>query len=182
MYIDKKPFSILQFADKWDNIIAIHSLSKRSNATGLRVGFVAGGENIIKNYRNLRTQIDSGVANAVQEGAIAAWKDEKHVEEMRQMYNKRRSVIVSALNKADMKVWAEATFYIWVKINGSSIDFAKKMIQLDEKRKIGINITPGKVLALNNTKIADSYVRFALVPSLEDTKLAAQLISEHYRG
>ncbi len=179
MYIDKKPFSVLQFSDDWENIIAFHSLSKRSNATGLRIGFVAGGENIIKHYRNLRTQIDSGVANAVQEAAIAAWKDEKHVEEMRQMYNKRRNIITSALKNARLEYWAEATFYIWVKVNGSSIDFAKKMLKLDEKKKVGINVTPGKILALNDAENADNYVRFALVPSLKDTKLAAELITEN---
>ena len=54
------------------------------------------------------------------------------------------------------------------------------MLQIDEKRKIGINVTPGKMLALNNTKTADNYVRFALVPSLEDTKIAAELIKEHF--
>ena len=178
MYDKEKPHSILEFTDDWDNIIAFHSLSKRSNATGLRIGFAAGGENNIKNYRILRTQIDSGVANAVQEAAIAAWKDEKHVENMRQAYNKRREIMTNALKNMGIKYWAEATFYIWAKVS-NSIEFSKKLLQLDQKRRIGINITPGRMLALNNAENADKYVRFALVPSLEDTKLAADLIREH---
>jgi len=179
MFIKEKPHSILEFSDDWKNIIAFHSLSKRSNATGIRIGFAAGGQEIIKNYRNLRTQVDSGVANAIQEAAIEAWKDELHVQKMRKMYDERRDIITSALKKAGLKYWAEAAFYIWVKINGSSVEFAKKMLQLDAKKKIGINVTPGKFLALNNAAYADKYVRFALVPSLQDTKLAAELIKNN---
>ena len=53
------------------------------------------------------------------------------------------------------------------------------MLKLDEKKKVGINVTPGKILALNDAENADNYVRFALVPSLKDTKLAAELITEN---
>ena len=176
MFIKEKPHSILEYSNDWKNIIAFHSLSKRSNFTGIRIGFAVGGQEIIKNYRNLRTQVDSGVANAIQQAAIEAWKDEKHVADMRKMYDERRDIITSALKNAGLKYWAEAAFYIWVKINGSSMEFAKKMLQLDSKKKIGINVTPGKFLALNNAAYADKYVRFALVPSLQDTKLAAELI------
>ncbi len=178
MYANEKPHSILEFSDNWDNLIAFHSLSKRSNATGLRIGFAAGGADVIKNYRALRTQIDSGVANAIQEAAIAAWKDENHVEEMRRMYNERRSIMTAALKDVGIKHWAEATFYIWAKV-GDSTGFAKKMMQLDVEKKIGINVTPGKFLALNDDENANNYVRFALVPPLNDTKLAADLIREH---
>ncbi len=179
MYIKEKPHSVLEFSDDWNNLVAFHSLSKRSNATGVRAGFAVGGADLIKHYRNLRTQVDSGVANAIQEAAIAAWADERHVEEMRQTYNERRKVITSVLDELKIRYWAEATFYIWAKINGGSVEFAKRMIQLDSKKRIGINVTPGKMLALNNAENANSYVRFALVPSLDDTKLAAELIREH---
>ena len=176
MFIKERPHSILEFSDDWKNIIAFHSLSKRSNATGIRIGFAVGGQEIIKNYRNLRTQVDSGVANAIQQAAIEAWKDEKHVAAMRKMYDERRDIITSALKNTGLKYWAEAAFYIWVKIPGSSVEFAKKMLQLDTKKKIGINVTPGKFLALNNAAYADKYVRLALVPSLKDTKMAAELV------
>ncbi|MBI2971876.1 MAG: aminotransferase class I/II-fold pyridoxal phosphate-dependent enzyme [Candidatus Aenigmarchaeota archaeon] len=179
MYLHEKPHSLLEFSDDWSNLVIFHSLSKRSNATGLRIGFAAGGADIIRHYRTLRTQIDSGVANAIQEAAIAAWKDEQHVESMRQMYNKRRDVMTAALKAAGMKYWAEAAFYLWVKV-GDSMGFAKKLLQLDAKNKVGINVTPGKMLALTDTAYADAYARFALVPSLDDTKQAAELIREHF--
>ncbi len=178
MYVNEKPHSVLEFTDNWDNIIAFHSLSKRSNATGLRIGFAVGGTEIMRHYRNLRTQIDSGVANAIQEAAIAAWKDEAHVEEMRRMYNERRGIIIGALKDAGIKYWADATFYIWAK-TGNSIEFAKRMLRLDSERKIGLNVTPGKILALNSTQSADNFVRFALVPSVEETKIAAEILRQN---
>ncbi len=178
MYVKEKPHSVLEFTGDWDNVIAFHSLSKRSNATGLRIGFAVGGTEIMRHYRNLRTQVDSGVANAVQEAAITAWKDEKHVEEMRRMYGERRDIITGALKDAGIKYWADATFYIWAK-TGNSVEFAKKMLRLDGERKIGLNVTPGKMLALNNTRSADDFVRFALVPSAEETKIAAEILRKH---
>lgn len=176
MYVDKKPRSVLEFSDDWSNIIVFQSLSKRSNATGLRVGFAAGGKDLISYYRKLRTQLDSGVANAVQEAAIAALGDEGHVQEMRALYDEKRKLLTAALDTAGIRYWADSTFYVWAKIHGSSIDFSKRMLTLDSEKKVGINVTPGGMLALGDAPNADGYVRFALVPHVDEVRLAAELM------
>ena len=179
MYTNKIPRSILEYTDDWNNIIAFQSLSKRSNATGIRVGFVVGGKELINYYRKFRTQIDSGIPNAIQEAAISALNDEEHVRKMRDAYDKKRKLITSALDEVGIKYWADSTFYIWARSPSSSISFAKSMLMLDNSAKIGINITPGGMLALGNAPNADNYFRLALVPSLEDTELASRLIKEN---
>ncbi|HUB92543.1 MAG TPA: aminotransferase class I/II-fold pyridoxal phosphate-dependent enzyme [Candidatus Saccharimonadales bacterium] len=179
MYINERPHSVLEYAQDLSNLIVLQSLSKRSNATGIRLGFAVGGEGIIGSYRKLRTQIDSGVANAIQEAGVAALQDETHVGKMRELYDKKRDVITGALWEKGIKYWAESTFYIWAKTGPGSIEFAKRMLRLDEANKTGINVTPGGMLAIGDAPNANNYVRFALVPSLEETQLAAEMIRDH---
>ncbi len=176
MYVNERPHTLLEYSGDWSNLIVMQSLSKRSNATGIRLGFAFGGAEIIGLYKKLRTQIDSGVANAVQEAGIAALQDEAHVDEMRKIYDKKREIMTSALDDAGIKYFANSTFYVWAKVGPDSINFAKNLLEIDKQNKIGINVTPGKMLAIGDAPQADSYVRFALVPSLGDTELAAELI------
>jgi LL-diaminopimelate aminotransferase len=179
IYAEEKPHSILEFTDDWSRLIVFQSLSKRSNATGLRVGFAVGGEEVIGHYRNLRTQIDSGVANSIQEAAICALRDEEHVGRMRELYNRKRSIMTAALGDIGLLYWSEATLYVWARTPESSLEFSNSLLRLDKDKKIGINTTPGSMLALNNEEDADRYVRFALVPTLEDTELAADLLRKY---
>jgi len=181
-----KPLSVLQVTDDWRDIIVLQSLSKRSNATGIRVGFAVGDEEVISKYKKLRTQKDSGTANAIQEAAIAGWKDEIHVKRMRSSYDRKRDLMTDALTYSGLKEpFAEATFYMWQPLPEgiSSADFSAMMLQLSEDDKLGINTTPGSSLALSDEiegRIPGSgYVRFALVPSEEDTEKAAEAIKKH---
>jgi len=173
------PISVLQVTDDWKNIIVFQSLSKRSNATNLRIGFAVGDEKIIEDYRKLRTQIDSGTCNIIQEAAIAAYEDEKHVENMRKKYDARRSILTSALEKIGLPdPYAEATFYVWQKVpkGMTSVEFSKKLLE-----ELFINTTPGAMLSLatyDDKVPGDDYVRFALVPSKEDTKEAAERLAK----
>lgn len=182
MYVKERPHSLLEYSDDWSNLIVMQSLSKRSNATGIRLGFAVGGSELIGLYRKLRTQIDSGVANAVQEAGIAALSDESHVEEMRRLYDRKRKVITSALDDVGISYMAHSTFYVWANVGSDSIEFSKNMLMLDKKNKTGLNITPGSMLAIGNAPDAARYARFALVPSLEDTEAAAQMIRENLKG
>jgi len=178
IYYDVKPVSILQASNDWSNLIAFHSLSKRNNATGLRVGFVVGGEEIVKYFAALKTQMDSGVANVLQEGALRAFKDDNHAEKMRQIYAKRRALLKEALESKGIRCYSFATIYIWAK-TGNSVAFTKKLLNLDPKNRIGINVTPGKLLALDEDENdADQFVRFALVANDEHIKLASEIIKE----
>jgi len=176
IYFDEKPYSILNFSDDWSNLIVFNSLSKRSNATGLRVGFVFGGKEIIKYFRMLKMQIDSGIPNAIQEAAIAALDDERHVEENRKLYRTKRDILIKTLRSLDIKYYAESTFYVWAKLSNNSMETAKKILELDKERKIGINVTPSKMLCLDPNEDINTYARFALVPSVDDIKLACEIL------
>lgn len=173
IYFEKKPISPLQVSK--EGVVSINSLSKRSNMTCYRIGWLAGDENIIKPYKKLKANIDSGTCTIMQDAATAALKDEKHVEEMRKNYRIKRDIMLEAFRHLDLKdCTSEATFYIWQKVpdNYTSLEFVKKL--LDEKT--GIVATPGNFLAnkVDGINPAEGYVRFALVPIVEKTKEAKE--------
>lgn len=176
IYYDEKPCSILEVAR--EGIITFYSMSKRNNMTGYRVGWAAGDAAIIANLKKLKTNIDSGTPNFVQEAACAALADETHVEYMRQLYRRKRDVLLSALADVGLETHLpEATFYVWQKTprGMNSVEFAKLLLRDD----IAIVVTPGAWItdtAHDGTNPGDQYVRFALVPSLEQVEAAADRI------
>lgn len=175
IYYNEKPTSILELTK--EGVFAVQSLSKRSAMTCYRVGWLAGDENIIDIFKKVKTNIDSGTATFVQDAATAALLDEKHVEDFRTLYKKKRDILVDALKSIGLEdCTPEATLYIWQKApNGtSSVDFAKKLLEKD----IAIVTTPGSWISkeVNNINPGEGYVRFALVPSIADCKEAANKI------
>jgi|BEDMetMinimDraft_2_1075160.scaffolds.fasta_scaffold00073_21 Aspartate/tyrosine/aromatic aminotransferase len=176
IYFDEKPISILNVTDDYKNIVVFNSLSKRSNATGLRVGFVYGDKEIIKYFRMLKMQIDSGIPNSIQEAAIAALSDEKHVEDNRELYRMKRDMLIKSLKELNIKYYAESTFYVWARLSENTMETSKNLLELDKEKRIGINVTPSKMLSLDPEETLNSYVRFALVPSVEDIELASELL------
>ena len=180
LYFGEKPNSILEFSK--EGVIAFQSLSKRSAMTGYRIGWVAGDEKIISAFRKLKTNIDSGTPTFIQDAAIAALSDEKHVEKMRHDYKQKRDILVNALTSIGLEdSTPDATLYIWQKTpkEMNSVDFAKRLLQ----KEIAVVVTPGAWISttFNGLNPGDNYVRFALVPSLEETKQAAQRIKEHLK-
>jgi LL-diaminopimelate aminotransferase len=150
--------------------------------TGYRIGWVAGDENIISAFKKLKTNIDSGTATFIQDVAIAALKDEKHVEKMRADYKQKRDILVSAFTSAGLEnCSSDAAIYIWQKApNGmNSVDFAKKLLQ----KEICVAATPGTWISetVNGINPGNNYVRLALVPSLDETKEAARRIKAHLK-
>ncbi|MBI4232533.1 aminotransferase class I/II-fold pyridoxal phosphate-dependent enzyme [Candidatus Peregrinibacteria bacterium] len=141
-YGQDRPLSILEIAR--EGIVAFYSLSKRNNMTGYRVGFLAGDQAIIDIYKKLKTNIDSGTPSICQEAGILAMRDTSHVAQMRQLYEKKRDILLGAIEKAGLPVAdPAATFYIWQKVPGSDIDFAKRLLAPD----IGIVVTPGSLIS-----------------------------------
>lgn len=179
IYFTSPPRSILEFTK--EGVVAVQSLSKRSNMTAYRVGWVAGDENIISTYKKVKTNIDSGTPWIIQDAAIAALQDEKHVEEMRTKYKKKFDVICTALRDVGLEVTQpQATFYLWQRgrPNDTSLDFAKLLLS----KKIAVVTTPGSWISkeVDGLNPGESYVRFALVPSLEKVKEAAERILTHF--
>ena len=175
IYFNEKPLSILELTK--EGVVVVQSLSKRSNMTCYRVGWLAGDERIIDVFKKVKTNIDSGTATFIQDAAMAALKDESHVKKARAEYKKKRDIMVEALTTAGLKdCTPRATLYIWQKApDGTScVDFAKKLLQKD----VAVVTTPGAWVSTKAHGInpGECYVRFALVPTIEDCRKAAERI------
>src|SRR3989338_418569 len=175
IYFDEKPVSILEITK--ENVFVVQSMSKRSAMTTYRVGWLAGDERIVDIFKKVKTNIDSGTPTFIQDAAAAALLDEKHVEEFRASYKKKRDIISQALIDAGMEdSKPSATLYIWQKtpkrINGA--EFAKRLLAKD----IALVTTPGAWISkqVGGINPGENFVRFALVPSIAECKVAAERI------
>src|SRR3989344_9439439 len=175
IYFGEPPPSILEVAR--EGIIAFYSLSKRNNMTGYSVGFVCGDEQLVLIFKRLKTNIDSGVPNIIQDAAIAALDDDAHVESMRQLYRKKRDVLLPALRAAGLEPpVAGATFYVWQKVPGSDVDFAKKLLD----PSLGIVVTPGSLISdtcEGGINPGYGYVRVAPMAALDEIQEAAKKLA-----
>jgi LL-diaminopimelate aminotransferase len=177
IYFGAAPISILNVQK--EGVLVFNSLSKRSAMTGYRIGWVMGDRDVVAVFRKVKTNIDSGTPTFIQDASVAALSDETHVEAFREEYRRKRDILCSALVAAGLEdCTPQAALYVWQKVpqGMSSLDFATLL--LDEK--IAIVTTPGNWIAeptAEGKNPGEGYVRFALVPSIQDTRLAAQRIS-----
>lgn len=172
---DKKPLSIFNIDGGMETGLVFHSLSKRSNMTNYRIGFVAGRKENLDPFKQVETNLHSGQAQILQWAAIGALSNEEHVEKMRGLYRKKRDVLKPALKESGFsKVHSEGTFYLWSKIpeNYTSLETVKNLLQ-----ETGINTTPGSALT-KSTDAGKGFIRFALVPSVEKTREASERIKK----
>ena len=110
---DGPPRSILQHGD--DGVVAVHSLSKRSNLAGARVGFYAGDPDLVGYLREIRKHAGFMVPAPVQAAAVAALADEGHVEVQRQRYLERMVALRDALRELGLEAELPGgAFYLWV--------------------------------------------------------------------
>lgn len=172
-----KPNSILEAG--LDGVLSINSMSKRSLMTGWRAAWIAGDAKIIDVVKKLKTNIDSGIPYFIQEACVAALADEKHVKQNRERLKQRRDVLVSAFKSLGFDdCTPNGTFYIWQKLPKgiSGLTLCKKLLEPE----YGIVVTPGSFLTetIEGVNIGNSYLRMALVPSLEDCIKAAEKISK----
>jgi LL-diaminopimelate aminotransferase len=151
--------------------------------TGYRVGFVVGDAEIVEAFKKVKTNIDSGTPNFLQAAAIAALGDEEHVAESIGEYREKRDVLISALESVGLeKAQTEATFYIWQKVpdDMSSEDFAKKLLAPE----IAVVATPGSWISdrtAEGLNPGEGFVRFALVPTVEQVREAAERIRNNLK-
>ncbi len=140
--------------------IEMHSLSKTYNMTGWRLGFAVGNGDILAGLGKVKTNVDSGAFEAVQEAGIAALSGPQDcVHEMKQVYKERRDALITGLNELGLEVKPpRATFYVWVRVKGKSLDFTKMLLE-----KIGVVATPG----VGFGEYGEGYIRFALTQSVE---------------
>lgn len=147
--------SFLEFDDAFEVCIEFNSLSKTYNMTGWRIGFACGNKEILSGLLKVKTNVDSGVFEAIQEAAIAAMDGpDSVIDENCRVYQRRRDLLVEGLNEVGIEAEKpKATFYVWAKVNGNSIEFVKQLVD-----KAGIVATPG----VGFGKSGEGYVRFAL--------------------
>ncbi|MEW6607919.1 MAG: LL-diaminopimelate aminotransferase [bacterium] len=152
-----KPVSFLEVDGAKEVGIEFHSLSKTYNMTGWRIGFAVGNEKVLSGLLKVKTNIDSGIFQAVQYAAIKALTSSQDcVEQMRTMYQSRRDVLIDGLNSLGLKVKkSKATFYIWLS-TPNHLTSTKLTTQLIEKA--GIVTTPG----VGFGDYGEGYIRFAL--------------------
>ena len=163
---DNKPISLLEVCkdignDSFKNAIVLNSISKRSSAPGLRSGFIAGDGAILQEYKKYRTYSGCALPLPLQKTASIAWSDEEHIKEFRAIYKQNLKI---AKNILGIDV-ADATFYIWLKVD-DDLEFAKKLYESKN-----IKVLPGRYLGRDG--VGEGYVRIALV---EDNDTTAEVM------
>jgi succinyldiaminopimelate transaminase len=170
LWFESPPPSALQLADR-TNVLVFNTLSKRSSMTGYRSGFAAGDPELIAALRAFRPTVGTAPQEFVQLASIAAWGDEAHVEETRERYGRKRELVAGALERKGLWIAGKAaTMYLWVAVPAgeTSESFAGRLLEH------GVVVAPGAYLGA----AGEGYVRFALVPSLEDCERAAAILEE----
>src|SRR5712664_3787921 len=113
LYVDEPPHSGLEISR--DNLIAIHSLSKRSGMTGYRSGFIAGDAGVVGWLREARANFGVASQGFVLQAAIAAWNDDAHVADRRRVFAAKRKALLAHLRALGLSVGGEGAFYLWVR-------------------------------------------------------------------
>ncbi len=152
-----KAKSFLSVKGAKDIGVEFHSLSKSCNMTGWRIGFVVGNKDIIAGLGKVKTNLDSGVFNAVQFAAVEAIRTmPENLRKILPIYIQRRNILVEALTEAGFKIKKpQATFYLWVPVPAGmkSSVFCEKILD-----KCGVLVTPGTAFGAKG----EGYFRISL--------------------
>ena len=142
------------------NIVMFSSLSKRSNVPGLRSGFVAGDAALIRAFHAYRTYHGCAMSTAVQAASVAAWNDERHVEENRRLYREKFAVVTPMLAPHLGVSLPDAGFYLWARTPIPDTEFARRLVA-----EYNVTVLPGSLLARESGGInpGADFVRIALV-------------------
>lgn len=175
IYFDiEKPPSILEIDGAKEVAVEFNSLSKTFNMTGWRIGWVCGNNKIISAIAKVKSNIDSGIFQAVQLAGIAALEaDDSFPQEMRKIYHERRDYLVNGLRSIGWKIDPpQATFYVWAKLPKKfkdSIETAKTFLD-----QADIVATPG----VGFGKEGEGYIRMALTVSKERLNEAVERLKK----
>ncbi len=165
-------------------LVMLTSLSKRSNAPGLRSGFVAGDAGVLREFLRYRTYHGSAMGTPVQHASMAAWNDETHVVDNRRLYKEKFEAVVPLLQDVAAVRWPDAGFYIWLPVphhccGGSDTEFARQLLS-----QYNVTVLPGSFLAREARGLnpGAGRVRLALVARPQDCVEAAQRIASFIRS
>lgn len=179
---DEPPLGGLEAAAKlgredFRRLVALTSLSKRSNVPGLRSGFVAGDASVLKQFLLYRTYHGSAMSGAVAAASIAAWGDELHVVDNRAQYRSKFAAVMPLLEPVlDVRL-PDASFYLWAGVpaawDGDDAAFARALYA-----QYNVTVLPGSYLARDaqGANPGRGRVRMALVAGTKECVEAAQRI------
>ncbi|MCS7299522.1 MAG: LL-diaminopimelate aminotransferase [Spirochaetia bacterium] len=171
---DNKPISIFNVKGAKDVAIEFHSLSKTFNMTGWRVGFAVGNPEIIKGLLSIKSNVDSGVFNAIQIASIRALQPDmdKYIQQNRDIISRRKKKMISMLRNAGFNVYSSnATFYLWIK-NPKSL--TSKEVSMLFLKEAGIVVTPGNGFG----EYGEGYFRISLTAPDERIDEAVERIKK----
>ncbi|MCW5664489.1 MAG: succinyldiaminopimelate transaminase [Piscinibacter sp.] len=177
---DEPPLGSLQAAQAlgrtgFPRLVALTSLSKRSNVPGMRSGFVAGDAAILKPFLLYRTYHGSAMSPVVQAASIAAWSDEAHVVANRDLYRRKFAEVTPLLARVMDVALPDAGFYLWARVpDGDDVAFALRLLA-----QYNVAVLPGSLLARESGGInpGAGRVRMALVAGVDECLEAARRIA-----
>ena len=176
---DEAPLGGLQAAARlgrhdFKRLVALTSLSKRSNVPGMRSGFVAGDAEVLKAFLLYRTYHGSAMSLTVQQASLAAWNDEAHVVANRELYRRKFAEVTPRLTRVlDVRL-PDAGFYLWAAVpGGDDIAFARGLLA-----QYNVGVLPGSLLARESQGLnpGSGRIRMALVAPVDECVEAADRI------
>ena len=170
-----QPVSFMQADGAKEVGVEFHSLSKTYNMTGWRIGMVVGNAAMVDALKRVKSNLDSGIPQAIQYAAIEALTGSQDcIPEHNTIYQRRRDLIIEVLHNMGLKAQPpKASLYIWAKIPGgyTSVDFATDLLE-----KVGVVVTPG----VGYGKQGEGYIRLSLtVPDAGVVKGLSRLSAWH---
>lgn len=186
LYLDEDapPLGLLQWCaasgrDDFNRCLVMHSLSKRSNAPGLRSGFVAGDADLIDDFFRYRTYQGGAMALPVQHASIAAWSDEAHVIDNRARYRAKFADVVATLQPVLALSAPPAGFYLWPELPLDDITACERLLG-----EAGVLVLPGQFLAreVDGSNPGRGRIRIALVAGHAECVEAAARMAHFFRN
>jgi N-succinyldiaminopimelate aminotransferase len=180
LYVDENnpPPGLLQAAARmgrtgYERCVIFHSLSKRSNVPGLRSGFVAGDAEILKQFHLYRTYHGCAMPPPTQVASRAAWRDEVHVKQNRDLYRAKFDAVLAILSPVLKVSRPDAGFYLWPETPIDEQEFTKRLFA-----EQNVLVLPGSYLSrdAHGVNPGRNRVRLALVAELDECIEAARRI------
>ncbi len=163
----------------YERLIALGSLSKRSNCPGMRSGFVAGDAAVVERFLLYRTYHGCAMSPTLQAASLAAWRDEAHVDENRRLYRAKFDAVLDILAPALPVERPDGGFYLWIETPGDDTVFARELY-----RSQAVTVLPGSYLAraAHGENPGVNRVRAALVADVDECVEAARRLAAFATG
>jgi aspartate/methionine/tyrosine aminotransferase len=163
--------------DGFDHLVVFNSLSKRSNAAGLRVGFMAGDADVLADVLKVRRYGGATIPRPLQHAAVGLFDDEEHVAAIRAGYTERVDAALARLDGRFGAFRPDGGFFLWLDV-GDGERAARTLFA-----RAGVRALPGRYLAMPDAMgrtPGDRYLRLALVHDLETTLTAVDALVDHF--